>query len=49
MTTKPRDPVDMSPEAIARRLEDVRQLYRLMVATRRFELVGPVVPAKRNA
>jgi hypothetical protein len=28
-TTPRREAVDMSPEAIAARLEDVRQLYRL--------------------
>jgi hypothetical protein len=28
MTTKPRQ-VDMSPTAVARRIEDIRQLYRL--------------------
>ncbi len=32
-----REPVDMSPEAIARRLEDMRQLYRLMLELKKFE------------
>ena len=49
MTTKRREPVDMSAPAIARRLEDVRQLYRLMLATRQFELVGSVAGDKRDS
>ena len=41
MTTR-REPVDMSPDAIARRLEDMRQLYKLMQELKKFERVGPV-------
>lgn len=39
-----RNPVDMSPEAIARRLETVRQLYRLMQSLRSVRILGPVEP-----
>ena len=40
--------VDMSPAAIAARLEDVRQLNRLVESLTRAELVPrPVVPPKR--
>ena len=41
MTRKP-DPVDMSPKAIDNRLEDLRQLYRLMLSLAEIKLVGPV-------
>ena len=47
MTKKP-EPVDMSPEAIARRLEDVRQLHRLMQALPKFQFVGPVRASTRS-
>lgn len=41
MTRKP-EPVDMSPQAIDNRLEDLRQLYRLMLSFAEIKLVGPV-------
>ena len=41
MTKKP-DLVDMSPEAIAGRLEMVRQLNRLMYSLAEAKLIGPV-------
>jgi len=35
----------MSPAVLARRREDMRQLYRLMMYLRRARLVGPVNPS----
>ena len=36
MTTKAEPMVDMSPRAIAARLDEVRRLYRLVMYLRRF-------------
>lgn len=46
MSTKP-DPIDMSPDAIARRLETVRQLYRLWLSLADVRLIGPVEELRR--
>jgi hypothetical protein len=35
------DTIDMSPAAISRRLEDLRQLYRLGCYLKRFKIVEP--------
>jgi hypothetical protein len=37
----PQDEIDMSPQAIAARLDDVRALYRLMLYLGRFKAVEP--------
>lgn len=34
--------VDMSPEAVAARIEDMRALYQLMLALKEVKLLGPV-------
>ena len=39
MTT--REPIDMSPAAVAARLEQVRALYKLMVYLRQFKVTQP--------
>jgi len=36
-----RDEIDMSPSAVAARLDDVRALYRLMLYLGRFKVVEP--------
>lgn len=36
-----RDEIDMSPRAIAARLDDVRALYRLMLYLGKFKVVEP--------
>lgn len=36
MTTKAEPTVDMSPRAVAARLDEVRRLYRLMMYLQRF-------------
>jgi hypothetical protein len=38
----------MSPEAITRRLEEMRSLYKLMVYLRQFKVVGPVASTGRT-
>jgi hypothetical protein len=35
--------IDMSPEAIERRLEDVRALYRLCMSLAKAKIIGPKV------
>ncbi|HEX4418176.1 MAG TPA: hypothetical protein VH165_09780 [Kofleriaceae bacterium] len=37
------DEIDMSPQAIAARLDDVRALYQLMLYLGRFKAVEPAV------
>ncbi len=39
-----REQVDMSQAALARRHEDMRQLYKLMMYLRHARYVGPVEP-----
>jgi hypothetical protein len=46
MMTNKREP-DMSPIALGRRREEMRQLYKLMMYLRRARLVGPVEPAPK--
>jgi len=38
--------IDMSPDALGRRLEEIRALYRLMMHLRQARLVGPVAPTR---
>ena len=42
--TRPNEHIDMSAEALVRRLEQIRSLYRLMLYLRRGRELGPVVP-----
>jgi len=41
MIEKP-SPVDMSPSAIEGRIEDLRQLYRLMLSLKEIRILGPL-------
>lgn len=41
MTTPPKV-LDMSPAAVNRRIEDMRALYKLMLALREVKIVGPI-------
>lgn len=36
--------VDMSPAAVNARIEDLRQLYRLMLSLRDVKILGPIKP-----
>lgn len=45
---KTRSEVDMSPEAVDRRLRDVAQLYELGISLRDTELLGPVEEMRRG-
>lgn len=38
--------VDMSPAAVAARIEDLRALYRLMLSLREVKILGPVSTEK---
>jgi hypothetical protein len=40
--------IDMSPKAISRRLEDLRQLYKLALYLRRFSVPGARKPAPKS-
>ena len=40
---KNREPVDMSPAALAARLEEIRALYQLMIWLRQARPIGPAV------
>lgn len=42
------DSIDMSPAAISRRLEDLRQLYRLGRYLKRFKLVDPAIDRRKT-
>jgi hypothetical protein len=37
------EPIDMSPEAVGTRLDDVRALYHLCISLGAARIVGPVV------
>jgi hypothetical protein len=39
--TRKREPIDMSPAAVNGRIEDMRALYKLMLALREVKIVGP--------
>ena len=41
--------IDMSPEAVASRIDDLRALYRLMLSLREVKILGPVSTAKANS
>jgi hypothetical protein len=43
------EPVDMSPEAIARRLHQLAGLYRLARSLKQARILGPVEPAAEAA
>ena len=45
------DTIDMSPQAIARRLDEVRALYLLTMSLGRCRIIGPAEaqPPKRDA
>jgi hypothetical protein len=47
MTTKA-EPIDMSPRAIERRLDDVRALYRLTRSLGSARVLGPIEPARAS-
>jgi hypothetical protein len=40
--TKRNEHIDMSPAAVGARIEDMRALYRLMLALKEIKIVGPV-------
>ena len=42
MTIEKPKQVDMSPIAVAGRMEDLRQLYRLMLSFRTIRILGPL-------
>jgi hypothetical protein len=41
---RPAEPVDMSPEAVRRRLEEMAQLYELWLSLKKARFVGPGDP-----
>ena len=41
--------IDMSPAAIARRLDEVRALYRLTKSLGQARIIGPIEPPKPPA
>lgn len=46
--TRSREPVDMSPTAVARRHEEMRQLYKLVMYLRGARVLGPVKPERTD-
>ncbi len=44
--TKKSEPIDMSPAAVNGRIEDMRSLYKLMLALREFKVTSASTEAK---
>jgi hypothetical protein len=48
MSQKTREPVDMSPRAVARRLDEVRELFRLTEYLSKFRPVKQEKPSQKS-